>query len=246
VEFSTDPSFTTLAFSVNAGNVSVITTSLQGNTVYYWRVKSNNGGHESAYSAVRTFTTATGSANLVYPADLATGIAINPVFVWDPVPGADSYTLQVSTSATFTTQSMVYNTAGLTGTSQQVNGLNPNTLYYWRVRSALGTTQGFYSAKFSFTTGTSTGITDTDLFSGISVSPVPAKDHVTVSGYMKKSSVVDIAIHSVEGKRLIVESHDVKQGLFTLQLDTRRLPSGIYFVNIHSEGHESVLRIAIY
>jgi hypothetical protein len=63
---------------------------------------------------------------------------------------------------------------------------------------------------------------------------------------MKKSSVVDIAVHSVEGKRLIVESHHVKQGLFTLPLDTRRLPFGIYFVTVHSEGNESVLRIAVY
>jgi peptidyl-prolyl cis-trans isomerase B (cyclophilin B) len=246
VEFSTDPTFATLAFSVNAGNVSLITTALQGNTVYYWRVKSNNGGHESAYSSIRTFTTATGNANLVYPPDLSTGIAVNPVFVWDPVPGADSYTLQVSTSATFTTQSMVYNTAGLTGTSQQVNGLNPNSVYYWRVRSALGTTQGFYSAKFSFTTGTSTWVTDNDLISGISVSPVPAKDHITVSGYMKKSSEVELAIHSIDGKQLNAETHPLKQGVFALPLDTTGLPSGIYFVTIQSEGHESVLRIAVY
>src|SRR5688572_25665793 len=153
IEFSTDPGFATIDVSQNAGLNSTLVPAIQGSTTYYWRVKANNGGHESAYSTVRTFNSATAAAQLIYPPDSATGIAINPVFEWDPVPNADSYTLQVSTTSTFTTQSMVYNTAGLTTTSQQVNGLNPNQLYYWRVRSANGTTQGFYSVKFTFTTG---------------------------------------------------------------------------------------------
>lgn len=58
VEVSEYPDFTDTSFviaSLSSGSYKV--NKLKPNTRYYWRVKANNGGAESAYSVVRTFTT---------------------------------------------------------------------------------------------------------------------------------------------------------------------------------------------
>lgn len=243
LEFSTDPAFGTIALSINSGTTFALATGLQGSNTYYWRVKANNGGHESAYSNVYSFTTGTGAANLVYPPDTSVGISVNPVFVWDPVPNADNYTLQVSTTSTFTTQSMVYNTSGITSTSQQVNGLNPNTLYYWRVRSASGTTQGFYSVKFSFTTGSSTGIHENADILQMTAFPNPASSFITVSGHMKKSCVLNFRLSDLMGKTVFSQTSHVAQGSFDIRVNLDALPAGAYFLEADSGGEKGVIKV---
>ncbi len=243
-EFSTDPAFSTIDISQNAGiNFSLI-PALQGFTTYYWRVKSNNGGHESVYSNVRTFTTGTAAAQLIYPPDTATGINLNPIFTWDPVPNADSYTLQVSVSSTFTTQNMIYNTAGLTTTSQQVTGLNPNQQYYWRVRSANGTTQGFFSAKFSFTTGTTIGI-DEPTVQMTSLYPNPASEYIYFSLQTKESSNATISLCDKLGRIVFYTTEKINSDHLEYSIPVKDLASGIYLLNIAVDGKMISRKIAV-
>ncbi|MBL0339929.1 MAG: peptidylprolyl isomerase [Bacteroidetes bacterium] len=246
LELSTDPGFSTIDISKNAGINSTIIPTLQGNTTYYWRVKSNNGGHESIYSNIYSFTSASAAATLISPTDSSTGISINPVFEWSAVPGADSYTLQVSTSSTFTVSSMVYNTAGLTSTTQQVNGLNPNTLYYWRVRSANGTVQGFYSVKFTFTTGTSTGIDETSSgINNLSVSPNPADDLITVSAYMNSIGAVKLTLLDQLGREVFQSNPILLSNNLSTNVPVSTLEAGIYFVCLESEGYKIIRKVSI-
>ncbi len=246
VEFSTDPAFSTIDISRNAGITSTTVPNLLGNTMYYWRVKSNNGGHESAYSNVYSFNSASAAATLITPADSSTGIVINPIFEWSAVPGADNYTLQVSTTSTFTVASMVYNTAGLTGTTQQVSGLNPNTLYYWRVRSATGTTQGFYSVKFTFTTGTSTGIDE--IASGIfnvSIAPNPAKDNITLSAYTNSKGVINISVFDQLGRIVYDNILENSVGNLSHTIPVSHLKSGVYYLRLEVNGNRVMRKIAV-
>jgi len=56
VEVSTDSTFATVNVSGTAGGLLyVLQPTLLGNTKYFWRVKTNNGGHFSAWSPVRSF-----------------------------------------------------------------------------------------------------------------------------------------------------------------------------------------------
>lgn len=245
IELSTDPAFSTIDISKNAGTNSAIITNLGGFTNYFWRVKSNNGGHESIPSNVYNFTSATAAATLTYPADTATGIPLNPVFSWTPVPGADSYTLQVSTSSTFTTSSMIYNVSGFTATSQQVTGLNPNTIYYWRVRSASGSVQGFYSVKFSFTTGTTIGLQDEQPFTVQAIYPNPATEVITVQLYLQKQLNVLMQISDICGRVLINNEYQATSGLNETKTDVSDIAPGIYFVTISADGRETQSRIVI-
>jgi len=246
VELSTDPAFSTIDIARNAGITSTTVPTLLGNTTYYWRVKSNNGGHESISSNVYSFNSATSAATLITPADSSTGIVINPVFDWSAVAGADSYTLQVSTTSTFTVSSMIYNTAGLTGTTQQVNGLNPNTLYYWRVRSASGVTQGFYSLKFTFTTGTSTGIDE--IASGIfnvSIAPNPAVDEITLSAYTNSSGPLNISVFDQLGRSVYKSNPENNAGNLSVTIPVSNLNSGIYYLRLEVNGNRVMRKFAV-
>jgi cyclophilin family peptidyl-prolyl cis-trans isomerase len=248
VEFSTDSNFSTIDVSKTAGLNSTLATTLNGSTQYYWRVKSNNGGHESIYSNVFSFNTATAAANLIYPQDLAVNIPINTVFSWGNVPNATSYTLQVSTTSTFTTQSMIYNVAGITDTTQLVNGMNSNTVYYWRVRTANGATQGFFSPKFSFTTGTSTGIeavTADNEFTLENVYPNPARDFIELRGSSAKQGVMQIRITDQLGRLFNEQQVIINSQHYELNLKLPALAAGIYIVSLKMQEKELVTTVEI-
>ena len=87
---------------------------------------------------------------LFSPSNGATNVSIPPSLVWNVSSGATSYTLQVSPNSNFT--SFVYNQSGLTGTSQQVGGLNNNTTYYWRVSATNNYGTSSWSSVWNFTT----------------------------------------------------------------------------------------------
>lgn len=232
LQLSTDPNFSTIAHSVNTGGTSATVSNLMGSTNYHWRVIANNGGHESTPSASRTFTSATAATTLVFPADSALGVNTNPVFQWTPVPNATSYTLQVSTSATFTTQTMVYNTAGITTTSQQVTGLNPNTLYYWRVRTANGTEQGFYSPKFVFST-LLTSMDEIGLpFQITQLYPNPVDDQLTICIASETRGSLQLALKDLKGQTLLAKTVDTQEKQHQVLL--HHLPQGIYLLELQS------------
>jgi predicted phage tail protein len=84
------------------------------------------------------------------PIDASTGIAVLSNLTWNSGSGAVSYTLQVSANSSFS--SFIYNQGGLTNTTQQMVGLNPLSIYYWKVDAANNAGTSSWSAVWSFTT----------------------------------------------------------------------------------------------
>jgi peptidyl-prolyl cis-trans isomerase B (cyclophilin B) len=249
IEFSTDPSFSNIALWRNAGLNSTTMPALNGSTTYYWRVKSNNGGHESIPSNVFSFTTATAAAQLIYPADLSAGIPVNPVFEWSAVPNATSYTLQVSTNSVFVVPYIIYDQSGITGTTQQVTGLNPTSVYYWRVRSANGIAQGFYSVKFSFTTGTGTGIAEhQDAEKNIlirSVYPNPARKSVTVEADVKQPGTIILSLKNNSGELVYTSSEKIAGTKYIHVFNVNKFKKGIYLLSVTMNGEEETRKIEV-
>jgi len=94
--------------------------------------------------------TAPSAPTLSSPSNSATNISIPTTLSWNASSGATSYTLQVSTNSNFT--SFVYNQSGITGTSQQVTGLNNSTQYYWRVSATNSYGTSGWSSVWDFIT----------------------------------------------------------------------------------------------
>jgi len=108
-------------------------------------------GTALATNYVWTFTTiAPGTPTLVAPLNGAPNISTSPTLIWNAVPGADTYRLQVSLSPGFV--STVYNDSTRTSTSQPISGLTVGTTYYWRVNSKISGGTSVYSAVWSFIT----------------------------------------------------------------------------------------------
>ncbi len=243
-EFATDSLFTNIVLSRTSGTNSSTASALPGSSTYYWRVKSNNGGHESVYSPYWKFTTVAGAATLTSPPDSSVNVFINPVFEWQAVPGADNYQLQVATASTFILPSLVYNQSGLTNTSQQIPALNANTRYYWRVRSYTGSIAGYYSTKFTFLTGASTGIQHFELSDMITaIYPNPATDFVYADVKPSVREDFQIAIRDINGKvvytenkswsaviRIAIDVSDFQKGFYVLELKNGNKISAAKFV----------------
>jgi predicted phage tail protein len=111
-------------------------TGLTANTQYFYRVRAYLGTTlNSAYSDNASATTAPLAPTLASPTINAINQSVTPTLDWSDTAGAVSYRVQVSAEPTFT--STVVSETGLVSSNYRVTvALNPNTLYYWRVKAS--------------------------------------------------------------------------------------------------------------
>ncbi len=127
-------------------------SDLSPNTRYYWRVRAyNTDGHYSNWSAARSFRTAVLPPTLSAPSNNEILLNKRPTFDWNDVPGATSYTIQISTAATFGIITVNANVSS--STFMPAINLAADTTYYWRVRTNAVNGPSEYSTIWSFTTG---------------------------------------------------------------------------------------------
>jgi uncharacterized protein (TIGR02145 family) len=156
LQVSTDNGFTSYLY--NQSGLTATSQQINGlnnSTTYYWRVNASNSYGTSGWSDVWSFTTAAGGTApeipiLSSPQNGATGVIVPATLEWNASNGATSYSFQVSTDISFT--SFVYDLSGLTVTSQQINGLDNATIYYWRVSASNSYGTSGWSDVWSFTT----------------------------------------------------------------------------------------------
>jgi hypothetical protein len=85
---------------------------------------------------------------LTSPVDEEVVLDLTPEFEWESVSGAENYTLQVSTGASFT--SLEINTTTSNTTFEATSDFEENTTYYWRVQSHNDDYDSWWSPVWSF------------------------------------------------------------------------------------------------
>lgn len=154
LQVSTSASFNSLVGEANG--VTQTTRQLgpfDPDETYYWRVRAFNASGNGPWSGARSFATLpalTSSIVLTSPSDGAVDQPLEIALQWEPHPDAESYQVQVSTTANFNT--LVANTTEVTATSQQIGALAQEQTYYWRVRGANAAGNGAWSDVWSFAT----------------------------------------------------------------------------------------------
>ncbi len=133
------------------------TDSLQQGTTYYWKVRASNSAGSSLYSPIRRFTTRLINPPPTVPVPFipvhgATGVSTTPTLVWNAVPGAIAYHVQLSTDSAFLTGVWISDSTSTPDTSHVVASLAQGATYFWRVR-ALSPAPGGWSNTRHFTTG---------------------------------------------------------------------------------------------
>jgi subtilisin family serine protease len=156
LQVSASSTFGTFVYNTSGlTGTSANISGLANGTQYYWRVNATNTAGTSAWSTVRSFTTVAASSVpaapvLSSPANGATRVTIPAALSWIASTGATSYTLQVSTSSSFS--SFAYNVSGITTTSKSVSTLSKSRKYYWRVSATNGSGTSAWSVVRSFST----------------------------------------------------------------------------------------------
>ena len=168
------PGGATAVFSpatITPGQPSTLTISNVPIGSHSMTIQGNSGGNIHTLGIVLDVLTNTISAPTpLSPANGATNASSPTNLIWSAVAGATSYSVDISTSATFAT--IVDQATGLVNPNYTTIFLNPSTTYYWRVIATNAcATSTFVQA--SYTTGTCSIISSLNVPLAISASGTP-------------------------------------------------------------------------
>jgi uncharacterized protein (TIGR02145 family) len=151
IERSANASNFTIVKTVDANVTAVdIDDNYQFGITYSFRMRAKTINNYSPYSTLQLSGLKPHIPVLTSPTNNAAEIGMLPVLTWGASTGANDYTLQVSTSSSFS--SYIYSKSGLKTTSEQIEGLKPSTIYFWRVSASNNFGASNWSDIRSFTT----------------------------------------------------------------------------------------------
>jgi len=135
IQVSINPTFSPLL--VNASRITSTYTpavDLPRNKPLYWRIYAR-GTNPSAWSVTNGFTSANPPpiSILASPVSGAAVPSITPKLDWNDMPLAHHYQVQISTSNSFSTATLVYDQGTSISEFLVPSALNYNIIYYWRV-----------------------------------------------------------------------------------------------------------------
>jgi hypothetical protein len=153
LQAASDTDFSSVVLDQNVSGINssefTLVTPLLPNTKYYWHVRSYNSlGRFSGWSLVRSLRIAVITPTLSTPTDILTTADLTPAFDWDDMAGATYYSIQISTTNTFTTT--LVNTTAPASTFTPTVDLPANTALYWRVLAQGPNGPGNWSAYNTF------------------------------------------------------------------------------------------------
>ncbi len=259
LQISKIPSFDSLiVYDVsNLADTFKVITILEGQTQYYWRVNSTNAGGTSSFSNVFNFTT--GFPNppvLSYPVSLG-NIPLDTTFYWHSSPAAISYDFILARSADFTPNFIVADVQGLTDTNYIITGLQPYTLYFWKVRAKNIYGLSKWSLVSSFRTINTTAVEDEivapNKYSLEQNYPNPFNPTTNFRFNIAQAGIVTLKIYNLLGQEVAVVVNDyLNPGTYNFSFDNSNLPSGrqglssgIYFfrlkINEYSVSRKMIL-----
>lgn len=169
--------------------------------------------------------------------------------IWNPVPNATRYLVQVARSSSFSSALIVAEEI-VTSTQFIVSDLNASTNYYWRVMAFndIDVCNDF-SAVRSFTSGSFT--TDTkNIFSNTSIQLQPnvVNEGNLVKLNIKTDKSIDATIRIVNMAGQVVKNvgnTTFPTGTTTHQIATEGLAAGVYIVNLQSAQGQVNERLVI-
>jgi hypothetical protein len=239
-----DPGFLSpLAEISDLAELGCSITDLEHWRDYWWRLRSRGPHGVGPWTAPRPFTTAywdeTPAPPQVTPADGAQGL--NPdrvVFVWDFVPGAQEYGLQLSPGEDFAV--LAADSSGIDRNVAIVGGLEAGQGYWWRVRCLGPSGWSAWSAARTLQTGFQTGVGEELRAADWRLAPPwpnPFNPATTISFTQPRAARVELSIFDLAG-RLVEQLHAgaLPAGEHRFVWDAAARPSGLYFVRLEGPG----------
>ncbi len=154
-QLSTAGDFSSLIYDSTLSAPGIDQMQVAANTDYYWRVKAENAGGESAWSPIFSFSTKPNVPDKIIPIAPDSGkssVSTSPLLSWKSAAVAQEYEIEIADHPNFTPQDII-RSKKVTGVSElKVSGLSVHESYYWRVRGSNVSGDGAWSNIWSFTT----------------------------------------------------------------------------------------------
>jgi len=237
--------------SADIGNLSnEFSISLSGIGSSYphftWQPSTNPSPGET--NADQHLTTSSPSAPaLVGPSDNSNEQPSEFDLVWNSTEFASSYSVEVAEDDQFGNK--FFESNELNDSMVTVSGLSEGTLYYWRVNASNINGVSEYSETWSFTTLTSTGISDDNNLPTVYALeqnyPNPFNPSTTIRYCIPNESEVSLSVYNILGAEVYeLFSGNSPAGIFGVTWNAAKFPSGIYFlrmsaVSINNNDHFS-------
>ncbi|MDQ3019456.1 MAG: T9SS type A sorting domain-containing protein [Bacteroidota bacterium] len=159
IQLSRDISFNNLIINQTSltSEYQIPVSTLNYDSIYYWRVNAANSNGTGAWSTVWNFRTTTflpPAPVLLTPVNGALEITLAPTLDWNNAPTALTYNVQVSLDSNLI--SPIISQSNLVSSQYiiPVSTFSINTLYYWRVSSTNTNGTGSWSFVWRFRTVT--------------------------------------------------------------------------------------------
>ncbi len=151
IQVSTNSNFDVLVMNQQLETNEIALSTLDFDTQYYWRVRTQNELGYSNWSGSRSFTTRKqipGAPSLIGPEDVAGDQSTELSLIWSQSARADSFRVQVSLQDDFTS---LMTDSVVTDSILFVSGLDFLQTYYWRIKGLNNGGESEWSEAFSFT-----------------------------------------------------------------------------------------------
>ena len=237
VRISTSPNYNPLFFekSFNANIVTTPINNLDHNRRYYWQIRTRKEGEFSNWSPSWSFLTLMGKPVLLSPNNIAEIVPFFTTLTWQSVAGSVRYHIQIAKDSLF--EEMVIDDPTLQQRQYQFTSVEPNTRYFWRVKSSSSQNIGQWSEVRSFTTKlvTSTAFDEPNKVR-ISPNPVVSSSQIHVS-LPQNEQLHQITLSTITGV--------VLASFTSNNIDITFLPSGMYLVSIQTNQQKHLQTLHI-
>jgi hypothetical protein len=133
-------------------------SNLSNLTSYYWRVRGKNEAGWGVFSGWYKFTTIIADPEKTYlsvPVNNSINVEQPITLKWRKAVGASSYIIQLSQDSLFS--SIAIEDTVNNDTTKQITGLNPYSIYYWRVKATNIGGESSWSDVWNFKTAPAIG-----------------------------------------------------------------------------------------
>ena len=160
---------------------------------------------------------------------------------WTPVADAAYYVIRYrqAGSSEWTFKKVVG-----TSSSKVISGLNPETDYYWKMKSICGGGSSDWSSKVHFTTSSLKASLQENAVD-FRVYPNPAAGSFYISLHVPESETANVGIFDISGLKVHQFEVTLNAGNNELPIECTDLVPGVYFIKVFSTNNTLIQKIEI-